>query len=62
VDTRKDIDLTGNDALGWQEVIYNEDGAEVKRFTLHEPDGTRITGTVAAFILSNKMIGQRRPV
>jgi hypothetical protein len=62
VATRKDIDLTGDDALGWQEVYYDAANLEVGRLTLHESDGTRITGTVEDFINDKKMIGQRRPV
>ncbi len=57
--TRKRIDLTGADALGWQEVLYDDLGSEVVRFNLFDETGTRITGTVSAFVDAKKMIGDR---
>ena len=62
ISNRKDIDFTGDDALGWQEVVYDDDGTTVlARFNLYDETGTRINTSVAAFVLANKMIASRRP-
>jgi len=61
VGARKDMDFTGDDALGWQEVIFDDLGVETGRFDLFDEAGVRINGTVAAFILRGGMIASRRP-
>lgn len=63
INNRKDIDFTGSDALGWQEVSYEADGSTVAtRWNLFDENDVRISGTVSAFVLANKMIAKRVPV
>jgi hypothetical protein len=52
----RNIDFTGNDSLGWQRVERNKAGAEVARYNLFDETDARITGTVSAFIIAQKMI------
>lgn len=56
VEGGRDIDFTGNDALGWQRVERDTSGVELRRYNLFDEGGARITGTVAAFISASKMI------
>lgn len=52
----RNIDFTGNDALGWQRVERDTAGVEVARYNLFDEAGARITGTVSVFISNQKMI------
>ena len=52
----RDIDFTGNDALGWQRIERNVAGALVRRYNLFDENGARINETVASFIGRQGMI------
>lgn len=54
----RDIDFTGNDALGWQRIERDTIGVEVARYNLFDQDDNRITGTVAQFFADQKMIAK----
>lgn len=58
----RSIDYTGNDSQGWQRVEYDENGTEIKRYNLFDENDVRISGTVANFITSKKMIAKETPV
>lgn len=61
ISNRKDIDFTGDDAAGWQEVVYDDDGTTIlARYDLYDNDAVRINETVSAFVLRNGMIASRR--
>lgn len=60
---KKTIDFTGNDALGWQEVAFEDDGTTVaQRWNLFDESETRINETAAAFVARGGMIKTRTPV
>jgi len=59
--TRKEIDFTGDDTAGWQEVLYDSLGAEYGRFNLFDETKTRINETVASFVARGGMIADRIP-
>lgn len=62
ISNRKDIDFTGDDALGWQEVVYDDDGSTIlARYDLYDETATRINETIGSFVLRNGMIASRRP-
>lgn len=54
----RQIDFTGNDALGWQRIQYDDLGTEIARYNLFDETGTRITGTVGDFLSARKMIAR----
>lgn len=54
----RSIDFVGNDALGWQRVERDTSDVEVARYNLFDESGARITGTVSAFLLAQKMIAR----
>lgn len=54
----REIDFTGNDALGWQRIERNTAGTEVRRYNLFDESDARITGTVSAFLAGGKMIAK----
>ena len=57
----KDIDFAGDDALGWQEVVYDDDGTTIlARYDLYDETATRINETIGSFVLRNGMIASRR--
>lgn len=45
----RDLDITGADTLGWQEVQTNKVGREIRRFNLFDAAGARITGAASSF-------------
>ncbi len=45
----RDLDETGSDSLGWQEVQTNRAGREIRRFNLYDHDGNRVTGAPENF-------------
>lgn len=55
------IDFTGDDALGWQEVVYEfgDPLTEVGRYNLYDEADVRITGSVSGFVAAGKMIARR---
>ncbi len=60
---KKDIDFTGADLLGWQEVAYEDDDMTVAaRWNLFDETDTRINETAAAFVARGGMIKTRTPV
>lgn len=61
ISNRKDIDFVGDDTMGWQEVVYDDDGSTILyRYDLYDESGTRINETVSSFVLRNGMIASRR--
>ena len=46
----RDIDFTGNDALGWQRIERDIAGTLVRRYNLFDETGSRINETVGSFI------------
>jgi len=52
----RDIDFTGNDALGWQRIERDIAGTLLRRYNLFDEAGSRINETVAAFIGRSGMI------
>jgi hypothetical protein len=60
---KKDIDFTGSDLLGWQEVAYEDDDTTVAaRWNLFDETDTRIDETAASFVSRGGMIKTRTPV
>jgi hypothetical protein len=60
---KKDIDFTGSDLLGWQEVAYEDDGTTVAaRWNLFDESDNRIDETAASFVARGGMIKTRIPV
>lgn len=55
------IDFDGDDALGWQEVVYDEATGlvEVARYDLADETDTRINETAAVFVVRGGMIKTR---
>jgi hypothetical protein len=56
VEGGRDIDFVGDDVLGWQRIERDISGALIRRYNLFDEGGSRITGTVAAFIAAGGMI------
>lgn len=52
----RDIDFTGNDALGWQRIERDIGGTLIRRYNLFDETGSRIDETVASFIGRQGMI------
>lgn len=57
---RSDIDFTGNDALGWQLVVFDRNDVEIARANLFDEAFSRIPAatSVSAFIAANKAIAR----
>lgn len=52
----RDIDFTGNDALGWQRIERNVAGTLIRRYNLFDENAARINESVASFIGRQGMI------
>lgn len=52
----RDIDFTGNDALGWQRIERDVAGTLIRRYNLFDELGSRINEPVSSFIARQGMI------
>ena len=60
----REIDFTGQSPEGWQRIEYDDASPrnEVARYNLYDESGSRITGTVAAFLAAGSMIAREELV